>query len=73
MHGHTNGGDSRHNLSQFQFVENRRFTGGIQTDHQNVSIAAGSELLKCVLNHFVKEISHSVLKQWSNCQVTQVE
>lgn len=31
----TNGGDSGDNLTQLQFVQNRGFTSGIQTDHEN--------------------------------------
>ena len=39
----TNSWDCGYNFSQFEFVENRSFTGGVQTDHENSHLLFGEK------------------------------
>ncbi len=39
----TDGGDCSHNLSQLQLVKDRRFTSGIETDHEDAHLLLGKQ------------------------------
>jgi hypothetical protein len=42
----TNGRNGRHNLTEFQLVENRRLSRSVQADHQNTHLLLAPEAIK---------------------------